>query len=53
MDAVPGSAALAAFPAALAADVRLVAQVLPPAGSVSVWVQGEHLAIPYSSPPRG
>lgn len=48
MDAAPGSAALAAaFPAALAAEVRLVAQVLSPAGSVRVWVQGEHLATPY------
>lgn len=41
MDARPGSAALAAFPAALAADVCLVAQVLPPAGSFRVWGQGE------------
>lgn len=44
---------LAAFPAALADDVRVVAQALPPArypvlsGGFNVLVEGEHLAIPY------
>ncbi|WP_431964303.1 hypothetical protein [Nocardia sp. bgisy134] len=44
---------LAAFPAALADDVRVVAQGLPPARypvlsrGFNVLVEGEHLAIPY------
>ncbi|MEU7633393.1 hypothetical protein AB0C34_26015 [Nocardia sp. NPDC049220] len=44
---------LAAFPGALAADVRVVAQTLPPdrlpliRNGCSVWVQGEHLTLPY------
>ncbi|QKW36907.1 hypothetical protein HUT06_25180 [Actinomadura sp. NAK00032] len=52
MDANLYSAAQAAFPAALADDVRAAAQTVPearlrPAGSSTVWVHGEQLAIPY------
>ncbi|WP_051407398.1 hypothetical protein [Nocardia sp. CNY236] len=52
MDPAFELALLPAFPASLAADARVVAQALPPAhpqpaGSFPVWVQGEHLTLPY------
>ncbi|MEU7767541.1 hypothetical protein AB0B25_20725 [Nocardia sp. NPDC049190] len=52
MDAALEFALLPAFPAFLAADVRAVVQTLPPAhlppaGSFRLWVQGEHLTLPY------
>jgi hypothetical protein len=52
MDTALELAILPAFPAALAADVRAVAQTLPhaglqPAGVFSVWIHGEPLSILY------
>ncbi|MGW4091529.1 hypothetical protein [Nocardia sp. NPDC004750] len=52
MDAALGLALLPAFPASLAADLRVVAQALPPArfqptGAFTVRVRGEHLTLPY------
>ncbi|GAA4420199.1 hypothetical protein ACFQV2_24910 [Actinokineospora soli] len=52
MDTALETTALPAFPADLATEVRPVAQALPPAslhpaGTFNVWVQGEHLTIPY------
>lgn len=52
MDTALESAALPAFPADLATEIRLVVQALPytslqPARIFTVWVQGEHLTVPY------